>query len=410
MNIQDNVMTYLRFRGDLTFQQSPFNEVDALIFSILSSICYDGIVPSPKDYDQMHYAAHSVTQLYDLASYDENSKGVTLKEVYKELLKTGAKPLSEAEKAEDFDPKLADDAGDYPASPYRMEMLLLMFQTKRYSQVRLSNFVREIDDHGVMQFSAMHVNYQKNRTYIVFRGTDHSFTGWKEDCLMTVRIPVAGQERALQYIKDTVDLSLWNFRRRYYLGGHSKGGNLAVYTGIFCDPGFQKKILGVYSFDGPGWCQDLKNEEESKEKYDRISDRLHTYIPEYCLVGVINPYYDQRIVVKSFGEGIGQHSGKSWIVEGDHFCLGLRDESSIQTEKAVHRWLDSMTLEEKNQFIDAFFHLVEESEISRFDDIFSLSLRQVISLLMSATKVPAEERNLVIKVLNALRKERKEQK
>ena len=36
---------YVNWRGDLTFSEAPFNEVDNLIFSLLSYLNFSGIVP-----------------------------------------------------------------------------------------------------------------------------------------------------------------------------------------------------------------------------------------------------------------------------------------------------------------------------------------------------------------------------
>ena len=43
-----NLMDYLDWRGDLTLEISPFNEVDALILAELSFVDFDGIVPPPE--------------------------------------------------------------------------------------------------------------------------------------------------------------------------------------------------------------------------------------------------------------------------------------------------------------------------------------------------------------------------
>ena len=41
-----NMMDYIQWRGDLTFSERPFNEVDGLIFAELSYVDYSNIVPN----------------------------------------------------------------------------------------------------------------------------------------------------------------------------------------------------------------------------------------------------------------------------------------------------------------------------------------------------------------------------
>ena len=60
-----------------------------------------------------------------------------------------------------------------------------------------------------------------------------------------------------------------------YLGGHSKGGNLAMYAAIR-EQTIQPAITRVYNFDGPGFRPSFY------ERYDctAILDRIHTYVPK----------------------------------------------------------------------------------------------------------------------------------
>ncbi len=384
MREESNVLTYLRFRGDLTFRQSPFNEVDALIFSLISSIRYDGIVAGPG-----------------------TNIRISVRDVYENLLKKGVLPLSEAKKRAGFDKKQEDDAGNMPASPLRMEILLMMTRSRRYQGVTFSDYVWEMDDQMVKQFSAVHIHYGRFRTYIAFRGTDHSFTGWKEDLMMTYTLPTAGQARAAIYLQETVDVSLKNTLHRYVIGGHSKGGANAVYGAVFCPAKVQKKLERVYNFDGPGFQKNLEQEADSSSAYRMIRDRIITIAPGHTLVAVCLPWYRIDKVVKSFGEGMGQHSGFTWEVSGDHLVrMTQRDAGSIQNERMIQGWVNDMSLEERKDFTEAFIHLLQEAGLERFEDVFSLGVRDIIGILGSIQKVPAKERNLVLKELNNLRHHR----
>ena len=228
MEHKDNLFTYLKWRGDLSIQQDPLNEVDGLMFSQLSYLRLDKIVPGVGE-----------------------EGNITIREANRRYVKTNQKMMYYAEKESLFD---------------------AMAQSERYGNMTLCNYISTTDTKTQQQFAAMHVNIAPGQTFIVFRGTDSTVVGWKEDCNMSYMMPVPAQQSAVDYVEQTVK----GLFKKYYLGGHSKGGNLAIYSAVFSNPKFQRKIAGVYSYDGPGFNRTMVND----AAYIAIKDRIHAFVPE----------------------------------------------------------------------------------------------------------------------------------
>ena len=349
---QDNFFTYLKWRGDLSFKTHPFNEIDALILTELVYIHLDGIVPKlGEDGTIMLREAN--------ARYEKSKEREML--FYKQK----------------------EDLFDVLAS------------CPRFSELSLCNFVDTYDKRAQQQFAAMHVNITPYLTFIAFRGTDSSVVGWKEDFNMSYMMPVPAQQSAVDYVNQTAK----GMFKKYWLGGHSKGGNLAIYSGVFCNPKVQKKIVRINSFDGPGFNRKMIND----AAYKAVEKKISAFVPEGSVVGMLMEHEEKYKVVKSTEFGLLQHEGFSWMIDRDKFVMTEEVDAFSKTLSAsLKTWLAQMTTEQRKGVVDAFFGVFEEAGINDFTEIADIDVRTAGNLLKAVAKVPHGHRERIGKLVKLL--------
>ncbi|MBS7387883.1 MAG: DUF2974 domain-containing protein, partial [Eubacteriales bacterium] len=251
-----NIMDYIQWRGDLTFSERPFNEVDGLIFAELSYVDYSNIVPNTV------------------------VEGITLKRA-----------------AEEYFLKYPDSRGRLgivvPDSIH--DLLRAAGNSERFGSVVLSGYVAETSEEKEEQFSAVTFTIGDGIRCIAFRGTDDTIVGWKENFNMCYMFPVPAQSDAANYLNMVA--ADWN--KDLIITGHSKGGNLAVYAAAYCLPEAQEHITAVYNFDGPGF----PTSQITLENYGRIRGLMTTLLPEADIVGILLDHEDQYHAVKSNAVG-----------------------------------------------------------------------------------------------------------
>lgn len=341
----DDIYTYLKFRGDLDLKNYPLNEVDALIFSELSYIQFENIVPGIED------------------------KGsISLKEAaQKYVSKEGIESIFYA----------------------RYEKLLeKMAECSRYAELQLSNYVSVIEQERRQQFSAIHIQINPFLTFIAFRGTDETLVGWREDFNMSYMMPVPAQISAVDYVNKTTK----GLFQKYYIGGHSKGGNLAIYSAVFCEKGTQNNIKAVYNFDGPGFHKKI----EDKESYWNIKERIHTFVPEASVVGMLMEHEEEYQVVKSFEIALMQHEGLTWSVDGTKFeKVETTDEFSTGISSILRNWLEKADYEERKVMVDTLFDIWEIGGIRSVLDFKNLTVHNSTAMVKAAATLPKEHREII---------------
>lgn len=355
-----NIEDYIKWRGDLSFLNDSFNEVDSLILTQLCYLHLDGIVPPWNE-------KRSISMPKLIESY---------------WLKNSP---AEIEKKLGIEQKPA-------------KLLGLLKKSRRFSELHFANYVNLVDKEKQEQFSAMTVWIPDGTIYVAYSGTDNTIVGWRENFNMTYMNQVPAQKEAANYLERIYEWS--NFKIR--MGGHSKGGNLAVYAAIHANNEITDKIIAIDNFDGPGFRQKVAKHPD----YIRTMEKVRTYLPETAIVGRFLEHTEVYSVVKSDAKGAWQHDAFSWQVEGNSFLFKKKlDAESNMVETTVNLWLDKMSNEERAQFVDTLFHLLEQAQIETVNDFSSMKLRDIFELLKLMTDLDEKRRKDLRRVLRILWKE-----
>ena len=308
-----NLVDYLIWRGDIDFAADPWNEVDSLVFAT--------IVYSNFGENTLHFAnAMSVSELYK-------------EDVLHKLPQNEAKPMYED----------------------RMRLFELMAQSRRFQAVRVLDQVNIVDENRDIQFSAAAFDVRNVGTVIAYRGTDEALVGWKEDFMMSYETPVPAQASALEYLKRIADQCPGNL----CLTGHSKGGNLVLYSASYAPQEIQDRLYSVFSFDGPG----LDDETMKSEGYRRICDRISSVVPSQSVVGLLLNYHPNYRVVDAVESFLWQHNPFTWKIAGREFVLSDAVSPGYQVlDQSVHEWLKECTRDQRESLVNTLFTMLEKPE------------------------------------------------
>ena len=349
-----NIMDYISWRGDLTFAQSPFNEVDNLILACFSYVNLDRIP--------------AVTR----------QKGIELKKLVKEFKKLHTIKELEADKS------------FIRLAPF---MMFEMAESVRFGNCVIRNYVNEIVTEVEQQFSAVEIVLDDGTSYISFRGTDDTIIGWKEDFNLSTGV-VPAQKRAVEYMQRISDKASGMLR----VGGHSKGGNLAIYGSVMCKS-VHDKILEIYSNDGPGFSKEFQESPETAEMMPKII----RIIPEYSIIGTLLEHEKQPIIVASTSRGLLQHDGFSWEVQGPG--LVRRDslnKTALRFIEILHKWIDGMDMEQKRLLIEDLFATLQASGYENLSEVQSGGIKSLAAMVKRLDKFAPESRGMMQELLTAI--------
>lgn len=309
------IIDYIKWRGDISFKESPFNEIDNLIFTQFSSIDFKGIVPEDTaDTIPLHVAVRTVV---DRGRASSMKLGLIVPDII-------------------------------------YTMAALMAESKRYGDLMLCSHICRFDREQEGQFSAITAIIDDETVCVVFRGTDDTLLGWKEDFNLAFNSSVPSHAMSSEYLEETVTA----LGRRVYICGHSKGGHLAIYSSATVPSNIQDKILKIYSNDGPGFPLEFFK----TEGYLRVSDRVVTVVPQGGFIGRIF-HQDEKTyrIVNSTNSGIYQHDGFSWQVMGKAFIGDSFTAECERNQKTFNSWISEMSNEDKKAFVDKFFSFLGSS-------------------------------------------------
>ena len=301
-----NFLDYLKWRGDIPLSCQPMNPVDALVLAWTASL--------------------------PLAEPMPDTLGEAASELTKRLEGDGRI----------FAQRLAD--------------------SRRFRGMGLRRLDRRFSTYREMQFAAVTILTGDNHAFVAFRGTDSTLVGWKENFNMAFSDEGPAQRAAVQYLSAAAGSLGMPLR----VGGHSKGGNLAVYAAAKCAPQVQARLEKVYNFDGPG----LSKAAADSEGYQAMEERLESYLPESSIVGVLLEQTEKYRVVASDGVGVMQHSPYSWLVTADGFVLkDSLDPQSLYAGRTVREWLASMSMAERERFVETVYDIVGATNAHTLSEI-----------------------------------------
>ncbi|MBC5580105.1 DUF2974 domain-containing protein [Anaerofilum sp. BX8] len=351
-----NILDYLEWRGDLTLQQAPFNPVDGLILCRLAYVPFDGIAPGPGEGTATIGGAARV-----LLAQQTPERRAVVSGLWK---------------------------GD-------AELLAALMDSGRFSGMLLESYVSELDPEEEKQFSAFTVCLGDGSRYVAYRGTDSTLVGWKEDFNMAFTTPVPAQRTAAEYLRARAAEKPGPLR----VGGHSKGGNLAVFAAAFCGEETQGRILEVQNNDGPGFEAAVT----AQPGYRRIAPRVRTMVPQSSVVGMLLEHEEAYTVVHSTQLGLMQHDLYSWQVRRTGFvCLESVDEGSRMVDRALKEWISSMTPAQRETFVDVLFGLLDASGAQTVGQLSLGWLKNAGALARTLKGIDEPTREAMSSILKAL--------
>ena len=316
-----NIIDYVKEYGSHTFSEQPLNEVDALVLSQLAYLNYEPFVPTLEEYN----APVSIQGIYHHPDKERVLDGYWYREENMALFTAAVKSV-------------------------------------RFGSLKLNYYVNIVNEDKEVQFSAVTYVLDDKNAFIAYRGTDATIIGWKEDLNLAFSKPVYSQQLSVKYMEQVANYIGGDF----YAGGHSKGGNLAMYAAMNCCEDARENLLRVYSNDGPGFRPEILE----VGNYEAIKERAVKFIPRSSVVGVLLESQNYYEVVESGSIGMLQHNSFSWKVEGTSFvrAKNMKDSKAFW-DAAMNEWILSLSEEELHSFIDTFYHVVSASEAK---DVFQL--------------------------------------
>ena len=346
----DNVITYMKFRGDLPFKQFPLNEVDGMVFTLLSGFDYEGLFE-----DKI-----TVSDLYE--KYKERAIRDTLDD--------------ELEQKEDI--------------------LEMCAKSVRYEDVIVSDYVKDISEEEEKTFYGMCFYISKHEAVVTFRGTDGSLLSWKENFVGIHTMPNAGHQSALIYLNKILKRHFL----KVYVTGHSKGGNLALYASSFADEKLKKKIKEVLVYDAPGFIDDISE----NLGFLMVKDRIKSFIPANSIIGRLMIPPCEPITVDAFGPGLYQHDVFNWGTEKDSLTrINGTTEFSDDVSKQINDWINSIPMEDRKRVVDEFFGVFSKNGINHINDMLHVDFKKVISLIKCLTSLSSENRELLGLIIKQIR-------
>lgn len=352
-----NFVTYVQTQFE-SFEERPFCEVDSLVFSWLSYFRLPEVLQRATQYEN------------DI-------------DIYEWL------------RAEDYDAMV----GNLWNPEGSLELLYAVCSSPRYRGTKVTKYETIFNKETEEQFAAMTFMLPDGNVYVAFRGTDATLVGWKEDFNLAFQCPVASQENARIYLEQVLrmfpDCDV-------YVGGHSKGGNLAVYAGITCEAqGLKEQIAEIYSHDGPGF-----NEQFLKDpRFSNMRRRVAKTLPQSSIIGMIFEDQEDYTIVESTAFSIIQHNPFSWVVDGCAFKQVEKITAGAGWfDATLSEWMSGVTPEERGRLIDTIAGIINVTGADTFAEVRENWQTTLPQMMQAASEVDPETRQHVMDTLGALAK------
>ena len=349
-----NLITYVQQYGAQTFEDKSLTDIDVLVLTEIAYLPFDEIVPASFEVK----AAISLNQL--------GKEFETIKE-----------------KEHENNP--------FMITKERIQLLDVVSKSQRYKDIKVFGFMNDIDDELTKQFAAVCYQWEEESRWIIFRGTDESLTGWKEDFMMTYSDLIPAQTDAIEYLRKQAEL----FSGSLNISGHSKGGNLSLYASAMQEEDIQHRIQQIYCWDAPGVHRSILG----TEGYQRVVSKAKRYIPQDSIVGLMLESQVPYHIIESQGSGISQHSALMWNIEEDHFVeLTELTKNSQLTDQTFKQWTEVVSDEDLKLFFDTFFELIFEMGVETVNDVY-YNFRMYMQKFFEKTyQMDPEKREVLLRV------------
>lgn len=382
-----NIIDYTR-EEQRSFEELPFNEVDALILAQLAYEDIPRLVPALDDERNMYGTFRGRMHHFPMDRHNlrQSAKAllrapfsaITLKQM-DEVLHDGADSACQHQV----------HAANFTDPAIMHSFVRTVAANPRFSGLRVGAFAERFDTDEQTQTAALTFLLPDGTLVLSFRGTDDSLVGWKEDFNMAFQYPVPAQRMAADYICAVA--KLWP--GDMILTGHSKGGNSAVYAAMNAPAKIRKRIAAVYSLDGPGFPEHVV----TSEPYLSTVSKVHKIVPDSSIIGMVLETPEPCVVVKADCEGLMQHFAFAWQVDGDAF-VRVDDiaPSSHEFNSSFNRWMTGLSREEREHAVDALFQVIHASGATTFSGLIAsmpLSLPSMIGAIVGLT--PDERKHLM---------------
>lgn len=345
-----NIEDYIKWRGDLPFEQSPFCRVDALVLCQISYLNFDRLLP---DYD---FGVEM--KLSELAEIFENSRD------FKKRSETGL-------------------LINRKTAPFFLQVA----RTRRFENIRITGYVSKTDLTIEEQFAAASYKLTDGTNFICFRGTDDSIVGWKEDFNLATEKEVPAQKDAVEYLEKAAR----NLKGKFRIGGHSKGGNLAMYASAVVDKKISERIAYIYNNDGPGFYEARVKSPE----FVRIADKVESFYPQFSIVGMLFQHIGKQIFVESDEIGVMQHDPFSWHIMGNDFIiLENNDYGSKFFHNTFNEWISKLEPARREIFVDTVFKIIESTDAKTNTELELNFARNSVKVLKAINKLDPEMRKI----------------
>lgn len=358
----DNFVDYLHWRGDIRFTELGLNNADVAVISCMAHFPFWDIVPEDFDCGRIPLM-WALNRVQELCGKDGDGR-----------------------------------SHHRPEDPEILEALL---DSPRFMELTMSGYTVRYDKEESEQFCAFTLELPNDDIMVVYRGTDYSLAGWKENFSMSFLEKVPAQAHAAEYLEVAAKKRKGNI----YVVGHSKGGNLAMYAAIFCSKRVKKRIVTVRNLDGPGFLDHIIRSPE----YQEIKDRIETFVPQSSIIGRLLGHDENCTVIHSGSRSILQHFPYNWEIRRDDFveCRGTTDSSRI-IDDALKKWLEELDNSERTLFVEGLFSILKATGEENIADM--LSPRNVITVISAYRKLDDETKNVIKTAYKLLRDSYKDSK
>ena len=346
-----NIINYV-LETNRSFEREKFNAVDSLVLSQLAYLNFDGLLPG----------------LWDSASPVSIQEVIAMKNL---------------------------DVVFQDVRKRNRQLFFAFANSLRFRDTKLGFYIHQLDDKAEKQFSAVTFLLGDGSSYIAYRGTDATFVGWKEDFNMAFLSPVPSQKEGVAYLNAVAGRISCPLK----IGGHSKGGNIAVYSAIHCQPSVQKRITNIFSHDGPGFREEVFQ----SDGYSIVKDRINKTLPQSSIIGMLLQYQEDYSVVRSNRIWLMQHDSFSWLIEGNDFqYIPSITKSALYMNETLNQWVNSYDDQKRELFVNTLFQIIQATNATTFYDLMGDWPKRAVAVLGAMKDIDDETRRLLFEIIYSL--------